>query len=331
MSRIVVIGTSAGGVSALQKLAAGLPSDFPAPILTVLHIGTHPSVLPQLLTLAGPLPADHAVHGTALLPGRIYVAPPDHHMTIDGNTIRLSRGPKEHHARPAIDPLFLSAAMAYRSAVIGVILTGMLDDGTAGLQAIKECGGVAVVQDPDDALAPSMPLSALRHVEVDHCIPLSVLPRLLVSLATMPAPAIGGAPTREVERLKHEQAIALAEGNVMEHLASIGTPSTFVCPDCHGDLWEINGANPPRYRCHTGHAFSLRSLQHTLSIATDEAIWNALRALQEKSLLLQRMARFQQMAGAEEDARIIHKMATKVEQQVSLLRNLLEQTPEPIE
>src|ERR1700712_180297 len=151
MSKIIVIGASAGGVSALQELVAILPADLAAPVLVVLHIGAHPSTLPELLSARGPLAAQHGQDGEVLEGGRIYIAPPDHHMLLVGDRLGLNRGPKEHHARPAIDPLFLSAALSRGTDVIGVILTGMLDDGTFGLQAIKACGGAAVVQDPREA------------------------------------------------------------------------------------------------------------------------------------------------------------------------------------
>ncbi|MES2890200.1 MAG: chemotaxis protein CheB [Pseudomonadota bacterium] len=327
--RLFVVGASAGGVQALQGLAAALPADFAAPLLVVLHVGSHPSILPELLRAAGPLPARHAVQGQGLQKGCITVAPPDHHMLVIGDRIELTRGPKEHHARPAIDPLFLSAALSQGPGVVGVILTGMLDDGTAGLQAVKQAGGAAVVQNPDDALAPSMPLSALKHVEVDHCVSLAQLPKLLCSLATRP---VTGGPNRPLPALQHELSITLTTGNAMEHLHALGaTPSTFVCPDCHGDLWEIGHSRPPRYRCHTGHAFTLRTLQHALSTATDDAVWNALRALQEKALVQQRMARLHREAGETELAEQMELAAKAADEQAAVLRNLVEHIPEPVE
>ena len=172
---IIVMGASAGGVKAILDLAATLPRDFPAPILFVQHIGAHHSELYKLVSARGPNPALNASDGEVPRPGIIYIAPPDQHMLLDGHAIRLSSSPKEHHARPAIDPLFRSAALQYGSRVIGVVLTGMLDDGSAGLRAIKDCGGTAVVQDPADAEAPSMPKSALACVEADHVVPLAAL------------------------------------------------------------------------------------------------------------------------------------------------------------
>ncbi|RYG86497.1 MAG: chemotaxis protein CheB [Alphaproteobacteria bacterium] len=166
-SRLVVIGASLGGVSALKEICSGLPRDFKAPICVVLHTGDRKSILPDILSAAGPLPAAHAIDGEALRAGRIYIAPPDHHLRAGVDEVRLSRGPKEHHSRPAIDPLFRPAAVACKHRAIGVVLTGMLDDGTPGMGAIKACGGTTIVQDPTEAKAASMPLSVIRHVDVE--------------------------------------------------------------------------------------------------------------------------------------------------------------------
>jgi two-component system, chemotaxis family, protein-glutamate methylesterase/glutaminase len=176
---IVVIGASYGGVEAMQKLFANLPSTIPAAIFTVLHIGPHPSQFPDLLNDCSGLPARHARHGAPIRAGNIYVAPPDHHLLVRRGHMALSRGPRVNWSRPAIDPLFRSAAKAYGSGVVGIVLTGRLNDGTAGLYEIKRHGGITIVQDPSDALCPAMPASALKHVGVDHCVPLAELPRIL--------------------------------------------------------------------------------------------------------------------------------------------------------
>ena len=182
--RIFVIGVSQGGIEALQQLVKQLPADFPAPLLIVQHLGARsPGTLPAILTKAGHLPAAHPNNAEFIEKGRIYVAPPDHHMLVRKGYIRLSQGPRENHCRPAIAPLFRSAANAYGPAVVGVVLTGYLDDGTAGLMAIKDRGGIAVVQDPSEAVAPSMPRSALAHVCVDHCCKLAEMGPLFVNLA----------------------------------------------------------------------------------------------------------------------------------------------------
>jgi len=325
--RIVVVGASAGGVRALQVLASGLPARFPAPILAVLHVGSHPSILPELLTRSGPLPAAHARDGERIAPGRIHVAPPDYHMLVEGEYIRLSHGPKEQYARPAIDPLFRSAAVSWAERTVGVLLTGLLDDGTEGLQAIKRCGGVAVVQDPRDAEMPSMPSSALRYVDVDHRAPVAAIGPMLASLVEQP-PEPRRAASRE---LVEENEILLGKADFMEHLESIAKPSTFACPECNGSLWEVNGSKPRRFRCHTGHGFTLRTLQHAQAAETDDALWGGLRALQEKQLLLKSLAACEREAGVPEEARRLDAEAGRTARHGETLRRLIENLPSPPE
>jgi two-component system chemotaxis response regulator CheB len=284
---IVALGASAGGVPVLLGLASALPKDFPASLLVVQHIGAHPSALPELMRAAGPNPAVHPRNGDPLEHGRIYIAPPDQHMLVVGGHIRLSREAKENHARPAIDPLFRSIAINHGPRAIGVVLSGRLDDGTAGLQAIKACGGTVVVQDPADAEEPGMPSSAMDNVSVDHVVRRDTLASTLAGLVRELAPA-----TPEVPRsLACEYHLTLGDReNPMEDLDAIGTPSKIVCPDCNGVLWEITGSQPRRYRCHTGHAYTEGTLEYTQRVRMDEALWNALRAMQERECLLRSMA-----------------------------------------
>ena len=321
--RIVVIGASAGGVRALSLLVADLTRQFPAPVLVVQHVGSHPSILPSLLSQRGPLKAVHASDGARIEAGTILIAPPDHHMMIDRGVICLVRGPKENHARPAIDPLFRTAAEWYGAAAIGVLLTGHLDDGTAGMQAIKEAGGVTVVQDPDDAEATGMPTSALRHVEIDHRVSLAGMGALLTDLAGRPTPP----PRKPQPHLVHENAVLLGKGDFMEHLKAVGRPSTFTCPECHGALWEIEGSNPPRFRCHTGHGLTFRVLLHAQAQATEDALWGALRALQEKEMLLRSLAG---SVGANVEAAELDEAADQVAQHGETLRGLIETQPPPL-
>jgi two-component system, chemotaxis family, protein-glutamate methylesterase/glutaminase len=324
--RIVVVGASAGGVRALQKLASLLPADFSAPILAVQHIGAHPSILPDLLRSAGPLPAAHAQDGDEIRAGRILVAPPDRHMVVEDAIVRLVRGPKEHHARPAIDPLFRSAAVTWGPATTGVLLTGLLNDGTPGLQAIHNCGGTTIVQDPAEALAPAMPMSALRAVKVDYQVPVAAMGELLQRLAAgKPGAARGEAPAQ----ITHENDIAFGEGDFMEHLEAIAKPSTFVCPDCDGALWEIRDSQPRRFRCHTGHAYTLNSLYNTHSQTTDESLWSALRALQEKEILLKSIAAGYRGERDEKEAARIDEEAEDIARHAAALRKLIESVPAP--
>jgi two-component system chemotaxis response regulator CheB len=321
--RVIAIGASVGGLAALQSIVRRLPGDFPAPILVVQHVGHHRSLLPELLARQGPLTVAHAVQGEPLRAGHIHVAPPDRHMLVEGNAILLTRGPKEHHTRPAVDPLFRSLALAHGAAAVGVVLTGRLDDGTPGLQAIKACGGVAVVQDPASAEEPGMPASALRFVAVDHCVPLESMAEVLVSVARdRPATA---QPAKETAPWSNEQRISLLEGNPMDELEAIGRPSTFTCPDCHGSLWEIRESRPARYRCHTGHAFTAASLQHAQAEGTDEALWNAVRALQEKKFLLEQLAAAHREEHGEELELL--ERAARTAKMAERIREVIEETP----
>jgi two-component system chemotaxis response regulator CheB len=288
-SRVIVIGASAGGIDALSNLVAKLPAGIAAPILLVLHIGANRSQLPELLNARGPNRAVFAATGMAPQAGTIYVAPPDQHVLLEGGRIRLYHGPKELFARPAINPLFRSAALDCGSRVIGVILTGMLDDGTAGLHAVKVCGGTAVVQDPQDALEPSMPRSALANVAVNYISKIETMAELLDTLASSRTTPIDiSAPAW----LRIEHAISIGRAH-MQDLAGVGNPSPFTCPDCGGALFELKNDRPLRFLCHTGHAFSLRSLASTHDHVADQALWAALRALQEKEALLRRLAKLE--------------------------------------
>ena len=321
---VVVVGASAGGVKALLTLSSTLPKGFPAPVLVVLHIGANTSVLPSLLATHGNNPAVHAEDGQSLQNGTLYVAPPDHHMLVEDGVVRLSRGPKEHHTRPAIDPLFRSAALARGPRTIGVVLTGRLDDGTAGLQAIKDCGGVAVVQDPADAEVADMPNSALRSVAVDHCVPLAQMAATLVALVGRPMPADTPPQPERQQQLEVEMDVFRGEGKSMEKLNEIGKPSMFACPDCDGVLWEIGASNPPRYRCHTGHGFSLRSLEETQRGRTEDSLWGAIRALEQREGVLRALAQQSRTNGAEADARRSDAEADEAALQASRLQALVE-------
>ena len=323
-SPFVFIGASSGGVHAMLDFVAALPAGFPAPIFFVQHIGARPSELAHLLDRRGPNRAVHASDGDVPVAGTIYVAPPDHHMLLEDGVVRLNRGPKEHHARPAIDPLFRSAALTCGPAAIGVVLTGGLDDGSAGLRAIKDCGGIAVVQDPQEAHEPSMPRAALAAVEPDHVVRLAQLPDLLLRLA---APQAIGPAVEPPAELRHEHDVALGVHTV-DNLMAIAEPSVFTCPDCGGVLFELADKRLLRYRCHTGHAFSLRSLAATQEQVTDAALWTGLRALQEKEGILRRMAHLQAQAAPDAAADCLRE-AEALSSVAVALRALTLKAPEP--
>jgi two-component system, chemotaxis family, protein-glutamate methylesterase/glutaminase len=287
---IVVVGASAGGIEALQKLVAALPKDYKGTIFVVIHTGaTSPNILDKILERAGPLPATNAQSWEPIRPGHIYVAPADHHLLLDASGyLRTSRGPKENRFRPAIDVLFRSAAQAFDGRVIGVVLTGFLDDGTAGLWAVKACGGTAIVQHPEEAVAPSMPLNALKHVEVDHVVNLSKIGPLLVRLASTPASRKG---TKVMSKeMETELKIAREDNALKSGIMEWGDPSVYACPECHGVLMQLKEGSNLRFRCHTGHAYSMETLMSDFSDKTEEMLWNAVRSIDEMVLLMRRMA-----------------------------------------
>ena len=317
---IVVVGASAGGVEALADLAASLPGDLPAAVFVVLHLpATGTSALPEILSRHGPLPAGHVRDGEPIQPGQIYVAPPDHHVLLRSGHVHLSRGPREHGHRPAVDPLFRSAAREYATRVVGVVLSGALDDGTAGLLAIKSRGGIAVVQDPADALYPSMPGNALQHVEVDHVLPAAAMGELLARLIADSAEAPAD-PTPTGMRVEVEM-----EGFSLEAFEGShpGRPSGFSCPDCNGVLWQIQDGGLERYRCRVGHAWSPESLLIQQSEALEAALWIALRSLEERAALARRLAEPARRRGHRITAGRFEEQAAEAQQAARLVRDLL--------
>ncbi len=315
---IVVVGTSAGGVEALRELVGGLPKDFPGSVFVVMHTAPDsPGVLAQILDRAGPLPVANAANHDAIRPGRVYVAPPDLHMLLEPGRVRLTHGPKENRFRPAVDPLFRSAAQVFGPRVVGVILTGGLDDGTSGLWAIKRLGGVAVVQDPDEAFMSSMPLSALAQVEVDYTLPLAEIAPVLARLAA-DAPA-GRGGDGVPEELSIEVKIAMEEHGLEAGVMKLGTPSVYTCPECHGTLLQLKEDGRTRYRCHTGHAFSADSLLAELTGSVEETLWSAIRSIAESALLLRHMAEHARESDAAAADRYLEK-AREAERRGDLVR-----------
>lgn len=323
---IVVIGASAGGVEALARLAGSLPAKLPSTLFVVLHLPAEsPGLLPQILSRASPLDAVHPRDGQQIQQGCIYVAPPDYHMLVEQGHVRVVRGPRENRHRPAIDPLFRSAARAYGSRVVGVVLTGMLDDGTAGLLAIKRRNGLAVIQDPQEALYSAMPQSAREHVNIDYCLPLAEIGPLLVRLAherveTSEKEAVS-------EELEKEVHSAEMETNPLQEEQQVGKPSVFSCPECGGVLWEIQDGNFLRFRCRTGHAFSAESALAEQTEVVDKALWNALKTLEEKVSLSRRLAQQARQRGNTWLAYRLHSQMDEAEQAATLLRHMLLHPP----
>jgi two-component system chemotaxis response regulator CheB len=277
---IIVIGASAGGIEALRTIVRDLPKDFAAAIFIVVHLGAHKSELPWLLSQIGPLPAVHPVDGDAVAAGTIVIAPPDHHMILRNGRIRLTKGPRENWARPAIDPLFRSAAESYGAGVVGVILSGGLNDGTAGLYQVKEAGGVSIVQDPDDAINPSMPQSALANVSVDHCLPAAQMPPLLVDLVAAMEKDIAAKPRRAITATQEEVMTAYTSDQ----------PIAVTCPDCGGALRRQQLGKLTQFRCHIGHIYTAEIMLAAQFLATEQSLGAAMRTLRERAELCRQMA-----------------------------------------
>jgi two-component system chemotaxis response regulator CheB len=282
---IVVIGASAGGVQALQRLVSALPVNFPAAIFVVVHTWPEPrSFLSAILGRAGPLPVEEARNGAPIRRATITVAPPDLHLLLESDHLSVVRGPRENRTRPAINPLFRSAAYAFRNRVIGVILTGTLDDGAAGLWAIKQCGGLAIAQ--SDAAFDEMPRTAVENVAVDYHVPLAEIAPLLDRLVRerLPAPVVEQVPA--VIRINDEAAKMKPTEFELDEVAR---RTVFSCPECNGALWELE-EGVLQYRCHVGHMFSSESLKHAQGASIEQSLWSALRALKESAALDQRLA-----------------------------------------
>jgi len=288
-SRLVVIGASAGGFQPLLDLVASLPKDFPAAICIVLHIPAHsPSHLPEILSLAGPLPVSHPQDGERIQPGHIYCAPPDHHLLVEAGHFAVKRGPKENRSRPAIDVLFRSAGYSEGPAVIGVLLSGMLDDGTSGLWTIQRFGGITIVQDPEEAKYSSMPFSALNQVDVDHLVRSADLADLLIRLvnAPLPSPSASSVTDLDRHRIKVEIDIAKRDNALRLGVMELGKVTPQTCPECGGVLVQIKEGGFTRYRCHTGHAYTGDTLLTEVSEHVEEMLWRTMRTLEEATMLL---------------------------------------------
>ncbi|HYA99807.1 MAG TPA: chemotaxis protein CheB [Ktedonobacteraceae bacterium] len=319
---MIVIGASAGGVEALITLIGSLPADLPAAIFLVLHIPAQsPSLLPDILNRAGRLHAVHPGDGQRIQYGHIYIAPPDHHLLVEEGIVRIVRGPEENRHRPAIDPLFRSAARTYGTRVVGVILTGSMDDGTAGLLAIKRRGGKTIVQDPQDALFSSMPRSAIAHVEVDHVMPLSKIGPLLTRLVHDEAAEQGSFPiSKEMEVEAKFAAMEIHEGHDGE---LVGTPSVFSCPECGGVLREVHDGDLLRFRCRVGHAFSVDSVMAGQTEGIEGALWTALKNLEESASFSRRLAHDAHDGGKALMAKRFGERAQEAESNAAVIRQVL--------
>src|SRR5215210_1385171 len=318
---IVVIGGSAGSIEAVTEVVRGFPPDFPAAVFVVVHFpGSVSSTLPRILSLSGPLVARHARDGELIEPGRIYVAPPDCHLHLSDGHTRLTRGPKENGHRPAIDPLFRTAAQSFGPRVIGVVLSGNLNDGTAGLLSVKQREGIAIVQSLETALYSGMPRSAMDHVEVDHVLAPSEIPLLLSELVLEPVPHLKVVPmSQDPSAVEQADEFAVADRHQQP-----GVPSTMTCPECHGTLWEVKDEDLVRFRCRVGHAYSDEALLVHQSEQLEAALWTALRALEEHSALGRRLAARANSRGHAHSASSFTEQAMDAEHHASVIRSVLD-------
>ena len=323
---LIVVGASAGGVEALMELCAGLPEGLPAVVLVCLHVSNQKSQLPRILARAGPLPAIHAVDGDPLRSGQLFVAPPGLHMAVEKGRVRLAFGAPENGHRPSIDVLFRTAAWAYGSRVIGVVLTGRLDDGAAGLATVKEQGGIAIVQDPATAAYADMPNAAIQATGVDYTVPLSGVAPLLARLAGEPhasrplepdpgdaLPAVVLGPRGELNPAQTAPVGSNHEGEA----------ALLSCPTCQGTLWRSEAGGALQFRCRVGHAFTEGSMVVGQDAAVDAALWTALRALQDQHELLSRLSSRARARGAEYTARRFAERAHIAGESARRLRDML--------
>jgi two-component system, chemotaxis family, protein-glutamate methylesterase/glutaminase len=311
---IVVIGASAGGVEPLVRIVQSLHATLDAAVFVVVHTSPESTgILPAILSRRSAIEARHGQDGEEILYGRVYVAAPDTHLMINRTGISIMRGPRQNGFRPAVDPLFNSAAETYGPRVIGVILSGALDDGTFGLMTVKNRGGVAIVQHPEEALVPSMPMSAIQHVAVDHIVHSEDIAALLIrTIGQKPA----GVDRRPPAMIRERAPSSNNDESKDQHMAPVAPdrmhepPSPFTCPECGGSLWEFDEGSMPRFRCHTGHGFTAESLLAQQDSKFEVALWSAVRVLQERSALHRQMA--ERCRG-----RNLHSAASRYEEQAS--------------
>lgn len=331
---IVVLGASAGGVSALMALVSGLPEDLPATLFVVVHVPPYAvSRLPEILCRAGPLSAIHAIEGMPTRAGQIIVAPPDRHLLVRQGRVELSRGPRENHSRPAIDPLFRSAARVYGPRVIGVVLSGALYDGSVGLMAVKMRGGVAIVQDPQEAVIDSMPRTALRLVEADYVLGAAEIASVISDLARTTVEERRGTAMTEID--EPLEAVIASDFAEQAHDQRAEETTVYTCPDCGGVLWQDGTGARLSFRCHVGHAYAPEILLSQKADEFEAALRSSLRLLREKATLTRQLASRTRASGSggngkvsdhfEEQARLEERYARTIEEILEAMPNAADQ------
>jgi two-component system chemotaxis response regulator CheB len=319
---IVTVGASAGGVKSLSALVASLPADLDAAIFVVLHIPANLiSNLPDILSSKGPLKAVHPTDGDEIERGKIYVAPPDHHLLIEANHLLVTRGPKENRNRPSVDALFRSAAYSYGPRVIGIVLSGALDDGTSGLWSIKRMGGIAIAQDPSEASFDSMPANALSQVEIDYCLSVHEMGALLKQLTQQDHEKPAYDVADDKRKMGIEVSVAVDGDAFKKCIMDVGTLTPFTCPECQGVLVKLTEGKLDRFRCHTGHAYSSSALLSGIMEKIDESYWAAMRSLEEAAMLLEQTSKNLSKDGNEKAAAIFLQHAQIATEKSRMLRN----------
>jgi len=304
-------------------LLTALPADYPAAVFVVIHLAPDsPSMLPDLLNRHSRLPVSVARSDSRIRPGTVLVAPPNLHLVLERDRVLLLHGPRENRHRPSIDVLFRSAAVAFGPRVTGVVLSGMQDDGAAGLWAIKRRGGAAVVQDPADAECDDMPRNAMEIVDVDASVPMRDMAPTLSRIATTPVPAMREPAPRTMET---EVQIMSTQGTSPEQMDALGERTPVTCPECGGPLWELENGGP-RFRCYNGHAYSLKTLADEQAIHVEAALWAALRKLEESGRLAEKMAAHARARGNDRSATYHAEMAHTNAQHAATLRRVLSES-----
>ncbi len=318
---IIVIGASAGGFEAIKQLTAALPADLDAAIFIVWHMSPDVTgILPQVINRKKTLLATNAIDNEPIVANRIYVAPPDRHLLLEQGFLRITRGPKENRFRPAVDPLFRSAAYIYGARVIGIVLSGALDDGTSGLWTIKNRGGIAIVQEPAEAEVPSMPENAIAAVEVDYRLSIAEMVPLIIRLTSERVHEVNHIDMEEQKKTDMEVAIARQDHALEQRVLDVGKLTPYACPECHGVLSAITDGPIIRYRCHTGHAYSADSLLTTITEKIEDTLWSAIRGVEESILLLNNLGDHYAEKNQPKVAAMYFKKAKEAESRADLVR-----------
>ena len=319
---IIVVGASAGGLSPLKSFVSSLPPGFEGSVFVVLHIPPYSETrLASILSKAGPLKAVQPKDGEVIKPGMIYVAANDHHLLLENSKVIVKKGPKENRFRPSIDALFRSAAYVYGSRVIGIVLSGLLNDGTSGLWSIKRLGGVTIIQEPEDAEYPQMPQNVLEYVDVDYTLPVAQMGELVVKLSGETVPKTKKVPVKEMKLLEMEVLIATRDDAFDMGIMNFGELTPFTCPDCHGALARLVEGKLIRFRCHTGHAYTASTLLAELTTSVEEMLWQGMRGMEETNLLLRNIEKHLKQLGHKKQAAIFKDKAEEAAHRARIIHD----------